>query len=338
MEKPNEDVVKRFFNSTCDENEYSSMMNYLNSLKDDELQIFMDSHIKKIENEEINVENSYTPNFGTILSRIRISRINHYFFKHRTFYSVAVSIIFLIILSTSLFNYSEIFTEKTDSVVWNEKVTMAGERSILTFQDGTRITLNAESVLRYPTGSKSKIWEVYLYGEAYFEVHHDTSRYFVVHTGKLKTSVLGTKFNINAFPEDNTITVSLVSGKVQVSKNENGLEEGLVVLEPKQQLLYNKENNISAFSQFDYQKAVGWKDNTLKFDDEPLEKVFVKLERAYGVKFELTNKAFGKIKITTKLDDNPLWAVAEVIKKLTGLEYKTIKENTETKKIIFFKK
>lgn len=248
------------------------------------------------------------------------------------------TIIFFIVLVSGAFYYSGIFKQKENLITWNEKSTSLGEKSILTFLDGTKITLNAGSKLKFPVGTAQKVWEVYLEGEAYFEVHPDKYRQFVVHSENLSTTVLGTKFNVNAFPEEKTITVSLVEGSVKVSKNEKGNSESLLVLQPKQQLLYDKESQLSTFEEFDLQKAVGWKDNSFKFESEPLSKVLSQLEKAYGVKFELLNKSYANRKITAKFEDSPLWTISEVIKKLTGLEYRIIKENNETKKIVFYKK
>jgi len=104
-----------------------------------------------------------------------------------------------------------------------------------------------------------------------------------------------------------------------------------------QQLIYNKENETNKVKSFEEQSAVGWKDNILVFDNEPLEKVLIKLQRTFGVQFELTDKSFNSKKIKGNFKNASLWTITEVIKKATGLKYKSIKENNETKKIVFYK-
>ncbi|MCX6168760.1 MAG: FecR domain-containing protein [Ignavibacteriales bacterium] len=250
----------------------------------------------------------------------------------------AASIILFITLSTTLLIVSGIFNKKPKAVIWNENVTEMGQKFTLSLPDGSTIILNADSKLKYPIGFGKNSREVYLKGEAYFNISHNPSKPFVVHTGNLVTTVLGTKFNISAFPEEKNIAVSLVSGSVKVSKENSGTVENIVMLQPDQQLLYNKNNEIGTVEHFDLQEATGWKENVLVFKKEPFKNVLVKLERAYGIKFELTDPSFSNRKITANFKNESLWTISETLKKLTGLQCKNIKEKNETKKIIFYKK
>ncbi|MEW6193850.1 MAG: FecR domain-containing protein [Bacteroidota bacterium] len=252
------------------------------------------------------------------------------------FVKTAISVALVLIISTIGLYYLGVFSGKSNSVVWNEKVTQLGEKSILTFLDGTKITLNAGSKLKYPSGSEITQREVYLEGEAFFEVARDTSRPFIVRTSTISTTVLGTKFDVCAYSVDREISVSLVEGNVKVSKSTGGKKEDIVILNPEQQLTYSKDEEISRVRNFDEQEATGWKDNVLKFTNEPLNKALIKLERFYGVKFELTKKSAANIKITANFKGDSFHTVAEVIKKLTGLKYKTITEKNEIRKVIFY--
>ena len=149
--------------------------------------------------------------------------------------------------------------------------------------------------------------------------------------------MLGTKFNVNAFPNENSIKVSLIEGKVKVSKVEEGKIDEIGILKPKEQLLYNKENKSRTFDSFDPEAVIGWKHNIFQFNDEPLGEVLLSLERSYGVKFELTDKSISNLKITATFKNNSIQTIAEVIDKLTGIKYKTVNENNETNKIIFYR-
>ncbi|MCX6174213.1 MAG: FecR domain-containing protein [Ignavibacteriales bacterium] len=250
----------------------------------------------------------------------------------------AASIAFFIVLVTGTLYISGVFKQKPAVIAWNEKHTIMGEKYLATLSDGSTITLNADSKLKYPTHFTNGTRDIYLEGEAYFEVKHDSSKPFIVHSGNISTTVLGTKFNVSAFPNEKNIAVSLVEGSVKVSKEEAGAVENIVMLQPDQQLVYNKEREIGTVEQFDLQEATGWKENKLVFRKEPFANVLVKLERIYGVKFELQDKSFRNQKITANFQNESLWTVSESLRKLTGLQYKTIKENNVTKKIIFFKK
>ncbi len=257
-------------------------------------------------------------------------------FQNYNFVRAAASIAFVFFISAIVLYYLSLFNGKTSAVAWNEKVTQLGEKSILTFLDGTKITLNAGSKLKYPSDSDSKVREVYLEGEAYFDVAKDLTRPFVVHSRNISTTVLGTSFDVYAYPEENEIKISLVEGNVKVSKTINKKNEDLIVLNPEQQLIYSIDEGISRVKKFDEQEAAGWKDNVLKFNNEPLQKALVKLERFYGVKFELAKKSAANVKITANFKGDSFHTVAEVIKKLTGLKYKTTTGNNVIKKITFY--
>jgi len=266
-----------------------------------------------------------------------VSRKNS-FFRNYTLIKAAASIAFLFVLATGVLYTLGVFEHKPAVIAWNEKATRMGEKYIVALFDGTKITLNADSKLKYPARFGEDTREVYLEGEGFFEVTHDDNKPFVVHSGDVSTTDIGTKFNISAFPNEKIIEVSLVEGSVKVSANNSGSQKGDVILEPTQQLVYNKENETNKVRTFDDQKATGWKDNVFVFDNEPLSKVFVELERSFGIKFELTDKSYGNKKIKANFKNASLWTITEVIKKATGLQYRMIKENNETKKVVFFKK
>ena len=260
-------------------------------------------------------------------------------FLYRPMYlRVAASFAVLIILVTGALFVVNVLKQRSVSRTWNEKKTVMGEKSIVTLLDGTKITLNADSKLKYPVRFGEVTREVSLEGEAYFEVTHDANKPFVVYTGGVSTTDLGTKFNVYAFPNEENIIVSLEEGKVEVSTNKSSAKKEDVVLSPKQQLVYNKENETNTIEEFDLQKVIGWKDNILVFDNEPLSKVFVPLERYFGVKFEIADQSLANRTIKANFKNESFWTVVNVLEKATGLTYKTSKENNEFKKVVFYKK
>lgn len=277
--------------------------------------------------------------FSGIIRNINKEK-NH--FVHRLFFSPsllrrAASIIFFIILGLGILYVSVIFLPKTGPVFWYEKVTSSGEKSLLTLPDGSKVILNADSKLRYPDQFDGKNRKVFLEGEAYFEVRHNSKQPFIVNTGNLTITDLGTKFDVSAYPDNKTITVSLLEGKIKVSSSEKRKIDKVTILKPKEQLIYNKENNTDTFSMFDSLEAVGWKDNIYKFRNEPFGKVLSRLEKGFGVRFKLTNQSILRQKMTVKFENNSLQTVVNVIKNLTGLDYKIVKENNDIKKVLFFR-
>jgi ferric-dicitrate binding protein FerR (iron transport regulator) len=251
---------------------------------------------------------------------------------------IAASIIVILALSVYLLHTGGVFRSNSNQITWTERKTISGEKSILNFPDGVKITLNGNSKLKYTQNLQNHKREVFLDGEAFFEVKHDTSRQFIVHSKNITTTDLGTQFNISAFTDDKNISVSLVEGSVKVTETKPNSVQKASILQPNEKLVYNSGSKLSKIEKFDLLDAIGWKDNILKFKDETLKNVFVKLERAYGIKFELQTKSFESFLITANFDKASVETVTKLIKKLTGLEYRNIKENAQIKEVIFYKK
>jgi transmembrane sensor len=261
----------------------------------------------------------------------------------RVFYSPellkrAASIIFILILASGILYVSGTFKQKTDRLAWKEKVTQQGEYSKFTLPDGSVVTLNAASKLKYPVKFNNTSREIYLEGEAYFDVYHNTNQPFIVHTENLATTVLGTKFDVSAYPTNATIAVSLFEGSVKVSRNDKEKISEVIFLKPKEQLYYNKEKNISLLEQFDSLDVVGWRDSVYKFENKTLYEVIPQLERAFGVKFRFDDQSVLKQRITIKFQKKSLQTIADVIENLIGFRYKIIKIHNEIKEIHFFRR
>ena len=253
------------------------------------------------------------------------------------FLKAAAVIAFIILISTILLLKSGLFNKPQPEIQWIVKANQAGEKSQITLLDGSSIVLNASSRIKYPSRFEKNKREIYLEGEAYFVIAHDSSKPFIVHSADIYTTVLGTRFNISSFNEEGDITVALAEGKVKISEKNEKSEFDPVVLKPNEKMVYDKERKTGIVKICDIQQETGWKDNILKFKSESLSNVIIKLEREYGVKFEFPDKSYSKQKITTNFQNASIWSISEVLKKLTGLKYKTIKENNEIKKIVFYK-
>jgi ferric-dicitrate binding protein FerR (iron transport regulator) len=325
------ELLERYENGETKPEENETLSKFLDS--------FQNGNIEWNEDEMGNQKQTEEKIFSGVMNMIGKEEQSSFrkFIGSRAMLKIAASIVLLVSVLSGILYLNGGFSSTSTSLAWNEKSTQIGEKSILTFLDGTKITLNADSKIKYPTNSDKELREVYLEGEAYFDVAKDPSRPFVVYSQNINTTVLGTSFNVQAFPDENEIMVSLVEGNVKISRTNKNVTEDIVLLNPDQQLIYSRKNDISTVEKFDYQEAAGWKDNVIKFTDEPLHKAFVKLERFYGVKFELDNKSKADLKITAKFQDESFKTVAEVIKKLTGLKYKTITEkNNVIRKIVFY--
>jgi transmembrane sensor len=328
-EKELKGSVEKYIKSECTPEEKALLEKYLDSFQGEEDHwINGDIKEKKLIEEKI---------YSSVLENIQLKELNIFrkAFHKKYLFRVAASVVFIMLLSYGVIRFSNVFNHKQE-IVWIEKTTVFGEKALFSFPDGTNITLNAESRLRYPDrfGEGERI--VYLEGEAYFDVSHDSNKAFIVHSGNLTTTVLGTIFNIKAFPNEKEILISLIDGNIKVVKAEEGVPKDLLLLRPSQQLVYSRSEDISLVQTFDIQEVTGWKGKTLKVTDEPLENVLVKLERFFGKEFVLLNKEFAKLKITANFKKNSFRTGILVLKKLTGLKYKMESENGNVKKVIFY--
>ncbi len=166
-------------------------------------------------------------------------------------------------------------------------VVPVGKRTVIRFNDGTVAWLNAGSKLLYPKKFSKNRRDIYVEGETYLEVEKDQSRPFYVHTAEFDVSVLGTKFNVNAYKEDLEKSVVLVEGSVEVGSDNN--KQKLI---PKEGIFYNKNSTI--IKKVDTYAYICWKDGIMQIRNESLEHIFVRLEKYYGVKMKFDNFMSGK--------------------------------------------
>ena len=170
-----------------------------------------------------------------------------------------------------------------DKVPHHRLITPVGGEYRLTLSDGTKVWINAESELSYPVTFSGNVREVRLIGEAYFEVAKNTEKPFRVKTGNFDVVVTGTAFNISAYKEENTQSITLVNGGVDVNAGEKLLSR----LMPGKQLNYNRSSGSYNIEDADIESVTAWKNGLFLFRNEPLESIARKLGRWYNVEFIL---------------------------------------------------
>jgi ferric-dicitrate binding protein FerR (iron transport regulator) len=160
------------------------------------------------------------------------------------------------------------------------------EKKQITLADGTKVWLNAGSELKYAKVFNGKTREVYLSGEAYFDVQHDASRPFLIHTGKVLTTVLGTAFNIKEDPNKHTLEVTVTRGKVSVADDGKLLS----ILTSNQQVSLDLVSRKPIEKTIDAQTVIAWRDDNILFDDITLADAAIQLEQHFNVKITFNNE------------------------------------------------
>jgi len=184
----------------------------------------------------------------------------------------------------------------------NQLVIPYGKTSEIILPDGTNVYLNAGSRLIYPDFFADKNREVFLVGEAFFEVEHSEEQPFVVQTTDIRVRVLGTQFNVSAYPSDNIIETVLTSGRVRLEQNNTGMLSETTELSPGQLAAFSKKERTTRLKEVDIEHYTLWKEGLLKFESTDLSRVVKRLERYFNIRFRYDDPFLGGIKISGKLE------------------------------------
>ncbi len=195
----------------------------------------------------------------------------------------------------------------------------AGRRFRLSLGDGTQVWLNAGSSLEYPASFQGAARrEVELSGEAFFEVHRDTACPFIVRFGAGETvQVLGTGFNVRAYADDTKHETTLVEGSIRYHRTEG---DAGTVMQPNQQLRLDCATGETVLKKVDATLYAEWREGILRFEEEILPELAVRLKRLYGVRIEVDER-LKECSFTGKIrQERGIGHILELLKKTAGVE------------------
>jgi transmembrane sensor len=198
------------------------------------------------------------------------------------------------------------------------------KRQTLHLNDGSAVTLNAAANLNYPTTFNKKRRDVYLKGEAYFDIKHMDAKPFYVHVGDVTIRVLGTAFNIKADSLQKHVEVTVTRGKVQVIKNETTLG----VLTASQQLSVNNTSSNVVIKTVNTAEVLKWKPAEIFFNDITMKEVMRQVEQRFGTHVTFVNPQIALCSITaTFTEDDTLEEMLDVICAVSKLQYSIADNN-----------
>ncbi|MEQ9289438.1 MAG: FecR domain-containing protein [Cyclobacteriaceae bacterium] len=180
-----------------------------------------------------------------------------------------------------------------------------GSKTRVALPDGSIAWLNSDSYIEFPEIFPDGSRQVDLVGEAYFEVRKDSLRPFTVRSLGANTTALGTSFNISAFPENETVEVHLITGRVLVNN---------VELTPGEGAIYNRTNEYIKVSQIEPDNVLGWKDGVLLFDGDNFSTFLKKIERWYGLEVTVTGKPETKWTVKGRFEKEYLTNVLNAVR------------------------
>jgi len=216
-------------------------------------------------------------------------------------------------------NYSEVTTDGQHETLFNQVTTLTGSTYHLTLSDGTQVWLNAQSDLRFPVHFEGRERRVYLHGEAFFEVAHDTEHPFLVsiHPG-IDVRVYGTHFDVDTYDIDHVRT-TLLEGSVGIIDNERAQEYRL---QPNETALFNALNGRVDITSCDATDYVQWRTGLVTFYDEPLCQVMARLCRLHDIEVCYSDDSVRNIPLSGMMhDSDDTDALLETLQTVSGLSF-----------------
>ncbi len=226
----------------------------------------------------------------------------------RSGWMVAATVM-LVCLATAAWFMSRSAQRSTSPAAYNERVNRAGQRAVVRLPDGSVVYLNAASRLRFPQTFAHNRREVWLTGEAFFEVKRHPKQPFVVQTGSLQTTVLGTSFTVRAYPNEAQIEVAVVTGKVRVAG-----AVASALLTPNRLATYQRGTGALVTTTLrDARERMAWTTGRLVFERQKFSDIIRVLERHYGVTITLKNGRLAHYVLNADFNNEPLTQVLDLL-------------------------
>jgi ferric-dicitrate binding protein FerR (iron transport regulator) len=221
--------------------------------------------------------------------------------------------------------------QHTGQVEFVEHFVPNGQFETITFPDGSKATLNSGSIIIYPQEFKGVTRDIYLNGEAYFNVSQDKNKPFIVKTGNINIEVLGTIFNVSAYSDNNNITTTLEEGKIKINFKDDPQES--IILMPNEQIIYDRTLGAFIKKQANINNVTAWMQGHLVFQQTSINEIIKTIERRYDVTVYLNSNHYDNEIVTAKfIHGESLEELLQILKEIIpGLRYKI-----EGKKIFIY--
>ena len=256
--------------------------------------------------------------------------------------SLAASLIILI--GAAIFFTKKDLLQTTPQSSESVIVTKKGSKSNITLPDGTKVWMNDDTKLTYNKNFGEKTRDIFLEGEAFFDVIEDKNRPFIVHTKTIDVSVLGTEFNVRAYSNDKSTETTLLKGSIELNLKENHRK---ILLRPNEKIIVQNNRqrqqdthnlakqkpkplieivNIITDPHTETIPEIEWTKNRLVFSNETMEDLILKLERWYNIKIELKKEFSQDKKFNGSFENESIDDILESLKLFENFNYTKDKE------------
>lgn len=280
-------------------------------------------------NSQINLKGE-KPDFDLLLNRLHYrmnaksgaGRKENYFKQlYILFGKVAAILIIPLLLFTAYLYLNPRFNQLDEKTAMREVYTKPGTRTHVELPDGTFVWLNDGTVLKYPEKFSGKTRQVFVDGEAFFEVKSNPENPFVVDNPIMKTIVTGTRFNLNAYSADNFFEATLLEGKIHLEGKAGNIE-----LNPGEQIQFDAITNRLARNEVNPKNATAWINGKLIIHNERLEMAIKKLSRWYNVEIKVDDQELNDYELTCTLENEKIDQCLSLISHALPIKYSFVEE------------
>jgi transmembrane sensor len=271
------------------------------------------------------VADSESPEFSTLFSNIwakiekKQKRRKNGLRKLNNLFKLAAAITVGFLIGTLV-----PFRNTAHKPVYYEAYAPKGSVSEVILPDGSAIFLNADSRVKYSIDGKNNLREVFLKGEAWFDVEKNKEKPFLVHTPFYDVNVTGTQFNIKAYETDKTLTTTLEKGQIIIQSTDNFKLPEPIIIHPGEQATLDKDSRELTINKVNTKWVTSWKDNRLIFVNMNLKELVILVERKYGVDIEIKNKEILNLHFDGTIKNESVIEFLNIIQKTLPINYKII--------------
>lgn len=316
-----EKIIRDYFNGQLTVDEEVGLMEWIKACEANKAYFFqIKESLHPQEMEHPLLERSY----AELKNRLLINQqFNSQVFGRTKGFQVSFSRIAAMLVLALLTGFSIAYlligrAETKNEIVWFETIVPRGEKSQLVLPDGSKVWVNSESRLSYPSDYMNGDRKLRLTGEAYFEVIKKHGENLIVETKDYSVSVLGTKFNVMAYPDFNRTETSLIEGKIEIKKDEQ-----TITVVPGQILTYAEDR--FKIKEDNTKLTTRWKDDVFDFDKISFRELIIRLERWYDVKIEVKNPELNKIIYSGVFkNEETIWQVLQTFELTLPIRYQRV--------------
>ena len=314
------DLLKKFQSGNLSLSDFKELVSTVSDSSDQELEDFFFEEWNKFDTYPSLSQEKIDSLYCHLHKKMKISP----FYKiTRHWGQIAASILLLFASGLTILYYIQ--HQELQTLAEQDVIVRSGDSgtSQVSLPDGTLVRLNANSSLTYQQNFGQNNRKVKLSGEGYFEVKKNTEKKFIVNTGYIDVTVLGTKFNLYAYEDKDIIEMALVEGHVNVSTSKPPYQT--ICVKPNEKVTYNKYDNKLNIEKTTTKIETAWLNKELVFREEKLENVFQCLSRKFRVKFSIDSSISVDDVYTGAFDDEKIEDILEVLKIHYGFNY-TVKD------------